>query len=237
MWSRSQLKENGTQMFRRNYWACVGAAFLMGLFSVAGGSQGTNISQTLDHNNGSYGGYGYMNTVIMTTVVITVLVISLLVMVLKVFVGNLLEVGGTSFFIKNRTERPGVGEVLSSFKSGHYGNIVLTLFLRDLFIALWTLLFIVPGIIKSLEYLMVPYILAENPAMDRKEAFAISKRMMDGQKWDVFVLGLSFIGWELLSAVTCGIVGIFYVNPYIKATYAELYTFNKIKAYNEGYIR
>ena len=237
MWSRSQLKENGKQMFRRNYWACVGAAFLMGLFSVAGGSQGTNISQTLDHNNGSYGGYGYMNAVIMTTVVITVLVISLLVMVLKVFVGNLLEVGGTSFFIKNRTERPGVGEVLSSFKSGHYGNIVLTLFLRDLFIALWTLLFIVPGIIKSLEYLMVPYILAENPAMDRKEAFAISKRMMDGKKWDTFLLDLSFIGWWILSALTCGILAIFYVAPYQMATNAELYTENRAIAFQEGYIR
>lgn len=223
MWSRSQLKENGKQMFRRNYWACVGAAFLMGLFSVAGGSQGTNISQTLDHNNGSYGGYGYMNTVIMTTVVITVLVISLLVMVLKVFVGNLLEVGGTSFFIKNRTERPGVGEVLSSFKSGHYGNIVLTLFLRDLFIALWTLLFIVPGIIKSLEYLMVPYILAENPDMSREEVFALSKQMMKGNKWDAFVLDLSFIGWMILGALTLNIVNVLYTNPYRYLTSAELY--------------
>ena len=69
------------------------------------------------------------------------------------------------------------GNLLDGFKSGHYGNIVLTIFLRDLFISLWTLLLVIPGIVKIYEYLMVPYILAENPAMDRKSAFAISKRM------------------------------------------------------------
>ena len=65
--------------------------------------------------------------------------------------------------------------------------------------------------------------------MDRKEAFQISKRMMDGQKMETFILDLSFIGWILLSAITCGIVGIFYVNPYREATFAELYAFNKAK--------
>ena len=59
----------------------------------------------------------------------------------------------------------------------------------------------------------------------------------DGEKWNAFVLDLSFIGWILLSAITCGIVGIFYVNPYREATFAELYAFNKAKAYEEGYIR
>ena len=116
-------------------------------------------------------------------------------------------------------------------------NIVLTMFLKNLFTTLWTLLLVVPGIVKHYEYLMIPYILAENPGMDRKEAFKISKRMMDGQKMDTFILDLSFIGWAFLSAITCGIVGIFYANPYREATFAELYAFNKAKAYEEGYIR
>ena len=85
--------------------------------------------------------------------------------------------------------------ILDGFRSGHYGNIVLTMFLRDLYIVLWTLLFIVPGIVKSYEYMMVPYILAENPGMDQKEVFQISREMMNGQKWNAFVLDLSFIGW------------------------------------------
>ena len=127
--------------------------------------------------------------------------------------------------------------LLDGFRSGHYVNIVLTMFLRDLFTALWSLLLVVPGIVKHYEYLMVPYIIAENPAMDYKEAFQISKQMMDGEKMEAFIMDLSFLGWYLLSAVTCGLLAIFYVNPYVQASFAEMYTFNKQKAYQEGYIR
>ena len=72
--------------------------------------------------------------------------------------------------------------MFDGFKKGRYGNIMKTMFFRNLFVFLWSLLLIVPGIIKGYEYLMVPYILAENPTMDRREVFALSKRMMDGQK-------------------------------------------------------
>lgn len=99
--------------------------------------------------------------------------------------------------------------MLDGFRSGHYVNIVLTMFLRDLFTTLWSLLLVVPGIVKHYEYLMVPYIIAENPAMDYKEAFQISKQMMDGEKMEAFIMDLSFIGWYLLSAVTCGLLAIF----------------------------
>ena len=67
-------------------------------------------------------------------------------------------------------------------------------------------MFIVPGIVKYYEYLMVPYILAENPNMNQKEVFQISKRMMMGQKWNTFVLDCSFIGWRILEGITLGIV-------------------------------
>ena len=71
--------------------------------------------------------------------------------------------------------------------------------------------------------MLIPYLLADNPQMDREEAFAKSKEMMDGNKWKAFVLDLSFFGWGLLSACTCGILYIFYVGPYIHLTKAELY--------------
>ncbi|MFR5556791.1 MAG: DUF975 family protein [Coprococcus sp.] len=77
------------------------------------------------------------------------------------------------------------------------------MFFRDLFILLWTLLLIVPGIIKSYSYRLVPYILSENPHMDRKRALELSQQMMDGHKMEAFVLELSFFGWFLLSALTC----------------------------------
>ena len=70
---------------------------------------------------------------------------------------------------------------------------------------------------------MIPYILAENPRIKRKEAFYISKNMMKGNKWKTFILDMSFLGWNLLSVFTMGLLGILYVNPYYAATITELY--------------
>lgn len=97
------------------------------------------------------------------------------------------------------------------------------MFCRDLFVSLWSLLFVIPGIIKSYEYRMVPYLMADAPDLTRQEAFRISKDLMYGQKMNAFVLDLSFIGWQILSACTCGLLGVFYVNPYNNATNAELF--------------
>jgi uncharacterized membrane protein len=101
--------------------------------------------------------------------------------------------------------------------------MVLTQFLKSLYTLLWTLLLIIPGIVKHYEYRMIPYLLADFPEMSKDDAFRISKEMMNGNKMNAFILDLSFIGWHILSAVTLGIVGIFYVNPYVNATNAELY--------------
>lgn len=130
-----------------------------------------------------------------------------------------------------------ISDVLSKFNSEHYGNIVKIMFLEFLYMYLWSLLFIIPGIVKFYEYRMIPYILAENPGMNSREVFEVSKRMMNGKKWEMFVLDLSFIGWAILEIITCGIVAVFYVMPYKNATDAEVYAFNKAQAYTEGYIR
>lgn len=145
------------------------------------------------------------------------------VLILSIFVFPVLEIGGCRFFIENAHSPAVMGEFLFGFRSGAYGKMVLTQFLRTLYTFLWTFLLIIPGIVKSYEYRMIPYLLADNPELTTEEAFFISREMMDGNKWDTFVLDLSFLGWELLSAVTLGIAGIFYVNPYEYATKAELY--------------
>ena len=123
------------------------------------------------------------------------------------------------------------------FPTDQLGSVVGLYFIKGLYLFFWSLLLAVPGIIKSYEYRMVPYILAENPGMDSKQVFEISKRMMNGQKMETFILDLSFIGWALVAGITCGIAGVFYVTPYVNATNTELYAFNKVQAYNEGYIR
>lgn len=220
--------------FKKNYVSAVVVALLMGIFgTVSGESSARRVSENSDIYSGNLFNVGMITGLLagIATVVI------LIVLVAKVFVGNLLKMGGYRFFILNQTAQPGIGTLLDGFRSGHYVNIVLTMFLRDLFTALWSLLLVVPGIVKHYEYLMVPYIIAENPAMDYKEAFQISKQMMNGEKMEAFIMDLSFLGWYLLSAVTCGLLAIFYVNPYVQASFAEMYTFNKQKAYQEGYIR
>lgn len=224
MWNRAELKMRGNMAFKKNYVSAVVVALLMGIFgTVSGESSARRVSENSDIYSGNLFNVGMITGLLagIATVVI------LIVLVAKVFVGNLLKMGGYRFFILNQTAQPGIGTLLDGFRSGHYVNIVLTMFLRDLFTALWSLLLVVPGIVKHYEYLMVPYIIAENPAMDYKEAFQISKQMMDGEKMEAFIMDLSFLGWYLLSAVTCGLLAIFYVNPYVQASFAEMYTFNK----------
>lgn len=148
--------------------------------------------------------------------------IMVIVLLLRIFLFNSLSVGCYRWFIKNRAEKPSINEVVFAF-SGGYKNVTLTMFLKDLYEFLWTLLFIIPGIVKAYEYRMIPYLLAENPGMDHREAFERSRELMKGNKWDAFVLDLSFLGWSILGACTCGILNIFYVSPYRAITNAELY--------------
>ena len=91
----------------------------------------------------------------------------------------------------------------------------------NLWILLWTLLFIVPGIIKSYSYRLVPYILAENPDIDTNEALMRSEQLMRGNKWETFIYDLSFIGWYILGIFF--LVSVFWVQPYKRSCDAELY--------------
>ena len=95
-------------------------------------------------------------------------------------------------------------------------------FLRALYTCLWSLLLVIPGIVKGLSYAMTPFILEEHPEMTASEAIKASMKLMDGHKMDLFILGLSFIGWSLLACLTMGI-GFLFLNPYINAAYAAFY--------------
>lgn len=236
MWTRMELKARAKEAFRRNYWSCVVIAFVMAIISSAASNTASKNSEEAWNTSGGYYG-GVEIAAFMIALVAISAIIMIIAAILKIVIGNALLVGGSRFFVANQIEKAKIGELAFGFKCGGFGNIVLVMFLRDLFTWLWTLLFIVPGIIKHYEYLMVPYILAENPQMSQKEVFQISKQMMMGQKMNAFVLDLSFIGWRILQAITFGIVGVFYVEPYYQATIAEMYTANKSIAYQNGYIR
>ena len=175
------------------------------------------------------------NPLSMTLITLVMTSIMILSSVIRAIIYNPIIVGKNNFFMGVREEERKVGDIFFLFDKSKFLKPAWTMFCMDFFIFLWTLLLFIPGIYKSLEYSMIPYILAENPEIDRSRAFELSKHMMNGQIWDVFVLDLSFIGWHLLSSITFGIVGIFYVNPYRESTFAELYAVLREGAIEDGF--
>ncbi|MDR3287935.1 MAG: DUF975 family protein [Peptococcaceae bacterium] len=133
----------------------------------------------------------------------------------------------TIYIALTRGERP---EVADLFKGFHiFGKAAWLGIITGFFVMLWTLLLVIPGIIKAISYAFAPYILAENPELTAREALRESKRITYGHKMDFFILGWSFFWWELLAVITLGLAGI-YVAPYIQATIANFY--NEIKGDN-----
>lgn len=146
-------------------------------------------------------------------------------------------VGYRRYFMKNRKGEVKFTELFFSFSGGNYMRIVGNMFAANIRIFGWSLLFYFPGLVKRYQYYFVPYIMAENPGIDKKRAMEISQKMTDGHKWQMFVLNLSFIGWGLvfileelvLALISCGILaipGALLIYPligYEQVTWAELY--------------
>ena len=105
---------------------------------------------------------------------------------------------------------------------GNWLHVVWGMILSTIYIFLWTLLLIIPGIIKSYSYALTPYILVEHPEMSANEAIEESMRLMDGHKFDLFYLQLSFIGWAILSILSLGL-GVFWLIPYQMTAQADFY--------------
>ncbi len=94
--------------------------------------------------------------------------------------------------------------------------------LQGLFVFLWSLLFVIPGVIMAYAYSMAIYVANDNPELSAMDAIRKSRELMDGHKWDLFVLDLSFIGWIFLCLLTFGI-GFFFLAPYIEMAHVEFY--------------
>ena len=137
-------------------------------------------------------------------------------------VGSAVELGYDLLNVQlfESSERPRMETIFSRFS--YFGNALLLRFLMFVKIFLWTLLFIVPGIVASFRYALAPYLMAEHPDMTASEAIEQSKQLMQGHKARLFWLKLSFIGWYLLSALTMG-VGWVFLAPYPKAAEAAFY--------------
>ena len=162
-----------------------------------------------------------------------IIIAAILGIAVAAFVPCPIIVGRNRYFMEHRGSNSEIGRIFWAFSCGHYLNVVKIMFLVSLKVFLWSLLFIIPGIIKSFEYFAVPYILAENPGIDSKRAFELSRQMTMGEKFDIWWLGITFIGWWILCLFSCGI-GQYFLVPYIQATNAEVYSLLRDKAHETG---
>ena len=253
MWDRRTLKERGKSAFKAKYWLSVLVAFILLLVTgggtgAAAGSTGFHLNLNINGTNVSPGNefnfHDFFSSapdisssfqelvpdhttagaaaVVIAAILGVVAVVGVISLLVNILLLNPIQVSCQSFFICNSEGHGDLNNLERGFQPNWGGN-VKTMFLRDLFLFLWSLLFIIPGIIKGYSYRMVPYILADHPEMSGTEVITLSRQMMNGNKWRAFVLDLSFIGWDILSLLTLGILGIFYVNPYRHSTNAELY--------------
>lgn len=247
-WTISEIKRRGMATFMGSYWKCLLVALIISL--ATGGFSAPNFSfnnYNIDNFRKEDGGINVeaiaeagnpysdlealageiVNSpqfgVLVGALIFGILIAIFISIALSVFLLTPLIIGCQRFFKEAGEKRSyELGNIAFAFKE-HYMNIVRVAFIMDLRILLWSLLFIIPGIIKSYEYRMIPYILGDDPTIPTEEAFRRSKEMMHGHKWHSFLLDLSFFGWVLLSVFTCGILMLFYVGPYMAAADAELY--------------
>lgn len=152
---------------------------------------------------------------------------SLVSIAVTILLMNIVAMGSATWFHRSiKTEGLKMEEMFWTFKEDYGGN-VLMMFLISLYTALWSMLFVVPGIVKGYSYSLAMYIKSENPQISASQAIELSKKMTNGRKMDLFVLDLSYIGWFLLSGITFNILGILYVLPYYQA--AKAFAYEEIK--------
>lgn len=155
---------------------------------------------------------------------IIVLIIGILIFLsYRAFIQNALWLTTKRQFLEGQTyEKITARSYLFLFGKKAYFRACFTFIIKEMLIILWSLT-IIGGIIKYFSYSMTSFILAENPKLNSKQAITLSRKMMTGHKWELFLLYLTFIGWELLNIITAGLLGLFFLNPYMEATFAQFY--------------
>ncbi len=220
--------------FKKSYWKVTAASFLLIMLSfgisssslVRSINQIPELIQEIVTNEFSAGRRWDIRMIaVLLTLAGGMLLLSLLVkFLLDVFLENPIEIGSNKMMLNAlEGDQPVMLASLPFAFDADYINTVRVMFFMSLFKNLWTMLLIVPGIIKSYEYRLIPYLLAENPYQSSKEAFKKSKELMHGYKWKAFLLDLYFLPWELLGIFTLGVMTIFYVEPKRNLAKAEFY--------------
>lgn len=159
------------------------------------------------------------------TYIIFVLLTLAMIFLFWMFFINTYKVTLKRLFLEGRVyEKVPMQRFLYIFRVKRLKKSAVTILLTSAFQFLWDLT-IIGGVIKKYSYFLVPYIVAENPDIAPLDAINLSRKLMNGHKWECFVLDLSFLGWDILGFLTFGLLSIFYVNPYKETTYCEYFTY------------
>lgn len=159
--------------------------------------------------------------VLLTGIIMGIVTIMVIWTLVQFFVGSFVSLGLIQYNLNLIDGREAtVGQIFS--KASMFGKALWLRIRMGIVVFLWTLLLVIPGIIMSYAYSMAGYIMTENPEISAKEAMIISKQMMKGNKWRLFCLQFSFIGWMILGTVTMGI-GFLWINPYMNAATTAFY--------------
>lgn len=251
MWTRQYIKDYAKGFLSKHYMKALVVCFIVAL--LCGGLGNSRSTKRDDSSSRFYNESGviyqfqekvasktdnsYINAVVrgfkapfkfMTAGILATAII--LMIIFTITIGFVIHVGMCRFFLHGFKDDVSINKLFSTFNTKEYLPIVRTQFLTNLYIFLWGLLFIIPGIIKSYEYRFVPYILSEEPDLPSDVVIQRSREMTNGHKLDMFVLDLSFWGWFILGGFFWSIGKVF-VYPYKEATYARLYN---VLAGNDG---
>ena len=227
MWERAELKTRAKYVLSGSYWKAFAASLLILLGCGGGGGSGGGSGTQLRHHAET------ADPTFVFWISLLVMGLVLIALAFRVFLGYALEVGGRNYFVRAAEGDANLTHIGRVFQTRSYLPVLLTMLWRGILVALWTLLFIIPGIVKSYAYRMVPYILADNPNIGISRALELSNEMTRGEKFNIFVLDLSFIGWYLLGLLAFA-VGTLFVRPYEDATNAELYVMLRQRALQNG---
>jgi uncharacterized membrane protein len=236
MWTREYIKTRAKEVLKLNYWKAFAISLVLFLVGAdgRGGSPNWRSNHRYPNSSLNYMDQPEFYSDVFVNVAVIILIVTIAFMLFRILVGYALEVGGRRFFKQAAQTDVNMSYLGYAFKREIYKDVVVTMLYRGVLNFLWYLLLIIPGIVKSYAYSMVPYILADNPNIGYNRAIELSNQMTDNQKWDMFVLDLSFIGWYLLGTLLL-FIGTLFVRPYENATKAELYLILRQNALENGY--
>ncbi|MFF2093003.1 DUF975 family protein [Paenibacillus sp. NPDC058174] len=237
MWDRKELKKRAKEVLRTSYWKAFLVSFILAFFGGSVSPPNFNFGSSGSTRDFEWMGGDIEWAIlgpILAIIIVVFIVIFLLAIAFRIFLGFPFEAGSMRYFKGSAEREVNLNHLMYAFNKQRYLDIVKTMLWRAFLTFLWSLLLVIPGIIKSYSYSQVPFILADNPNIGYRRAVDLSRQMTKGHKFNIFVIDLSFLGWILLGTLAL-FVGVLFVLPYINATKAELYMALRQEALDKGF--